>query len=195
MTELHDILRCSNTDKLSDDPQKAVTADSGSWYLWQSNCQLYDPYQCSNHRLSCTTYSWYSPCQGSEGQLTQLYNSLQCRPTCYTISPRNGVLRTQKSMTRLLRTKNSKVLLLKPGVGQNVAMRALTTATDFFLEIMSIFPVHSPSFLFQNLFRVFPVLAVAKAGSCAGLQNNNRSPCSLSQKIGAGGSRVECPWK
>ena len=154
MTELHDILRCSNTDKLSDDPQKAVTADSGSWYLWQSNCQLYDPYQCSNHRLSCTTYSWYSPCQGSEGQLTQLYNSLQCRPTCYTISPRNGVLRTQKSMTRLLRTKNSKVLLLKPGVGQNVAMHASPSARNFFLKLISTFLVHSAPSLFHILFGI-----------------------------------------
>ena len=36
------------------------------------------------------------------------------------------------------------------------------------------FPVHLPSLFFQNFSRVSPVLAVAKTGSCVGLQNTIR---------------------
>ena len=41
------------------------------------------------------------------------------------------------------------VLPLKPGVGQNIATRALSTAMNFFLVLISTFPVHSPSFFFS----------------------------------------------
>ena len=46
---------------------------------------------------------------------------------------RSGVLRTQKWKSHLLRAQSSKVLLLKPGAGQNIAMHATPTARDFFL--------------------------------------------------------------
>ena len=45
----------------------------------------------------------------------------------------NGELRTQKLKSHLMRTQSSKVLPLKPGVGQCIAMHATRTARDFFL--------------------------------------------------------------
>ena len=44
----------------------------------------------------------------------------------------NRELRTQKLRSHLLRTQSSKVLPLKPGVGQYIAMHATSTAKDFF---------------------------------------------------------------
>ena len=59
-------------------------------------------------------------------------------------------LQMQKLKTNLFRTLRSKVLPLKPGVDQNIAMHASPTARDFFLGLISTspvtFPVHSPSF-------------------------------------------------
>ena len=62
------------------------------------------------------------------------------------------------------------VLPSKPGVIHNIAMHASPTAMEFFLELVSTFLVHSPSF-FQNYFLVFTMLAVANAGSCVSMQN------------------------
>ena len=52
----------------------------------------------------------------------------------FAVTPQ-WVLQTQKSNAHLLRTHSSKVLLLKSGVGQNIAMHAPLTARDFFLAI------------------------------------------------------------
>ena len=46
-----------------------------------------------------------------------------------------------------------KVLPLKPGVGQYIAMHATLTARDFFL--ISTFRVHLPAFFFRNLSQFF----------------------------------------
>ena len=59
---------------------------------------------------------------------------------------RSGVLQAQKLKTHLLRTYSSKVLPLKPGVGQNIALHASLTARYFFFELISTLPVHSPAF-------------------------------------------------
>ena len=61
-------------------------------------------------------------------------------------TPHNGVLRAQKVRTHLLKTQCSNVFLLKPGVDQNTALRDSHSASDFFLDLVSTFPVHSPSF-------------------------------------------------
>ena len=87
----------------------------------------------------------------------------------------SGELQMQKLRSHLLRTQSSKVLLLKPGVGQNRSMRVSSTARDFFLKLISTLPVHSTAF-FQNLSQVFPVLSVANMGSCEGLQNKTDNP-------------------
>ena len=47
--------------------------------------------------------------------------------------PCSGVLWTQKFKTHLLRTQSSDVLVLKPGVGQYIAMHTMPTARAFFL--------------------------------------------------------------
>ena len=74
------------------------------------------------------------------------------------------------------------VLPLKPGVGQNIATRALSTAMNFFLVLISTFPVHSPSYIFF-LFKFSPLFfslfffppfffhtafVLADAGTCVG---------------------------
>ena len=48
-------------------------------------------------------------------------------------------------MTHVLRTQSSKDFPLKPGVGHNTAMHASPTARNFFLELISTLPVHSPA--------------------------------------------------
>ena len=67
--------------------------------------------------------------------------------------PRGGELRTQKLKSPLLRTQSSKVLPLKPGVDQYIAMHATLTARDFLLAnfylfgpFTCIFPKPLPSF-------------------------------------------------
>ena len=47
--------------------------------------------------------------------------------------PRSGELWKQKLKSHLMRTQSLKVLFLKPGVGQYIAMHATLTARDFFL--------------------------------------------------------------
>ena len=48
---------------------------------------------------------------------------------------RSGELRTKKLKSHLLRTQSLKVLPLKPGIGQYIAIHATLTARDFFLAI------------------------------------------------------------
>ena len=88
--------------------------------------------------------------------------------------PRPGELRMQKLKSHLLRIQSLKVLPLKHGVGQYIAIHAMLTVRDSSLQIF-ILPVHSPAF-FPNLSRIFPVLAVANTGSCVCLQKK-RSFC------------------
>ena len=57
---------------------------------------------------------------------------LHCFEVC-----RSWILRTQKLKTHQLRTQSSKVLPIRPGVGQNIAMHATPSARDFFLELIS----------------------------------------------------------
>ena len=46
---------------------------------------------------------------------------------------RSGELRTQKLKSLLMRTQSLKVLSLKPGVGQYIAMHTTVTSRGFFL--------------------------------------------------------------
>ena len=86
-----------------------------------------------------------------------------------------------KLRLHLYKTQSSKVFPLKLGVGHNIALRASPTARDFFL-LTSTFPVHSPSF-FQNLSRVFPVLAVTNTDSFVGLQNKTGNPTCRHRRL------------
>ena len=89
-----------------------------------------------------------------EDTICLLSFSLKCclGPIVSEIS-RSGELRTQKLKSHLMRTQSLKVLPLKPGVGQHIAMHATLTARDFFLanfypsgSFACIFPKPLPSF-------------------------------------------------
>ena len=88
--------------------------------------------------------------------------------------PRSGELRTQKLKSHLMRTQSLKVLLLKPGVGQYIAMHATLTARDFFLA--NFYPSGSFTFIFFNSPEFFLLLTVANTGSCVGQQNKEGHP-------------------
>ena len=51
----------------------------------------------------------------------------------------------------VLRNQSSKVVPLKPGVAENIAMHASPIARDFFLELISTSLVQSPLFLSKLL--------------------------------------------
>ena len=87
----------------------------------------------------------------------------------------HGELQTQKLKSHLLRTQSLKVLHLKPGVGQYIAIHAALTARDFFLASFYHFlSIHLH--FFQNLSQVFLVLVVVNTGSCVGPQNKIGHP-------------------
>ena len=66
----------------------------------------------------------------------------------------------QKLKSHLVRTQSLIVLLLKPGVGQYVAIHATLNARDFSSLLISTLLAHAPAF-FPKLLPIFPVLAVA----------------------------------
>ena len=74
--------------------------------------------------------------------------------TTRTMSP-SRVLPTQKVKIHLLKTQRLKVLSLKPGAGQNIAMQASPSARDFFHELISSLPVHSTALFFSKPFPSF----------------------------------------
>ena len=86
------------------------------------------------------------------------------------MEPRSGQLRTQKLKSHPMRTQSLKILPLKPGVGQYIAKQATLTARNFFFA--NFYPSGPLTCIFfENLYRVFLVLAVANTGSCVGPQN------------------------
>ena len=86
----------------------------------------------------------------------------------------SGKLRKLKSY--LMRTQSLKVLPLKPGVGQYIAMHATLTARDLFLLCLFL-PFRSIHLhFFQTSPNFFSVSAVAITGSCVGPQNRIGHP-------------------
>ena len=69
--------------------------------------------------------------------LQKLFVSIVHNNYCECLIPR-------KSRFHLLKSLSSKVLPLRPGVGQYKAMHAMPIARNFFLAIISTFLVHSP---------------------------------------------------
>ena len=119
------------------------------------------------------SYGWGHPGHTiSTGRILFLHG--WCVYTHHFYTPHSGELRTQKWKSHLVRIQSLKVLPLKHGVGQYIAIHAMLTVRDSSLQIF-ILPVHSPAF-FPNLSRIFPVLAVANTGSCVCLQKK-RSFC------------------
>ena len=84
--------------------------------------------------------------------------------------PRSGELRTQKLKSYLVRTQSLNDLLLKPGVGQYIAVHATLTARDFFLAYFCPSGPITRTFL-QNLSRFFLCWLWLTHGSSVGPQN------------------------
>ena len=103
----------------------------------------------------------------------------------YLYRPRSGELRTQTLKSHVVRTQSLKVLPLKPGVDQYIAIHATLTARIFF-SLVSFLQVHSPAFFCKTSPEFFPVLAVGNAGFSVGSQNKKVTLLDA-------GSRVECP--
>ena len=76
--------------------------------------------------------------------------------------PRSGELRTQKLKSHLERTQSLNVLLLKPEVGQYIAMHSTLTARDFFLAYF--YPFGPFTCIFSKTSPDFPMLAVSNTG-------------------------------
>ena len=93
--------------------------------------------------------------------------------TCIFVS-RSWELWMQKLKSHLLRTQSLKVLPVKPGVCQHIAIHATPTARVSSLQISTL-PVYSPAF-FKNLSRDFSALAVANTGSFVFPQNKTGHP-------------------
>ena len=99
-----------------------------------------------------------------------------------------GTADAEEVKSRLMRTQSLKVLPLKPGVGQYIAMHTRLTTRNFFLA--NFYPSGPfTCIFFQNLSLVFTVLAVANTGSCVGPRNKLghpagcRFPCEFSRNI------------
>ena len=111
---------------------------------------------------------------GRRPQLTTIC-SLERAAIVSLTESRSGELRTQKLKSHLLRTQSLKVLPLKPGVGQYIAIHATLTATDFFLAYF--YPSSPPTCIFSKASPdFFPALAVVNTGSCVGPQNEIGHP-------------------
>ena len=80
----------------------------------------------------------------------------------------------QKLKSHLMRTLGLKVLPLKPGVGQYIAMHATLTARDFFLA--NFYPSCPFIRIFSKTFPKFFLLAVANTSSSIGLQDKIGHP-------------------
>ena len=96
--------------------------------------------------------------------------------------PRSWEPRTQKLKSHLERTQRLNILLLKPGVGQYIAIRARLTVRSFF--IVYFYPSGPFTCIyFANLSRFFPALAVANTGSWGGPQNQIGHPAHRYRKL------------
>ena len=87
------------------------------------------------------------------------------------------LLRRQKFRTHLFEIQSSKVLPLKSGIGQNLLPGVSFFLTTFYL------PGAFTFIFFQNLSRVFPVLAVANARSCVVPQNKTDHPTRCHRRL------------
>ena len=100
--------------------------------------------------------------------------------------PRCGELRTQKLKSNLMRTQSLKVLPLKPGVGQYIAVHATLTARDFFLA--NFYPSGPFTCIFSKPLLIFPVLAVANTW---GLHRNHVLVTANTGKIRRGLEKMQ----
>ena len=141
----------------SPSPQEKASAQSDSQREVSGVNTIFPLYGCtrfcaSNRRnLPCCTVMKYT--DNSMGKNLTLvliifrhYHLLSMNSGCFTAVPRSGELRTQKLKSPLMRTRTLKVVPLKPGVGQYIAMHGTLTARDFTVHSPAFFPKPLPSF-------------------------------------------------
>ena len=129
-------------------------------------------YRSSNaYELRRCCISWYTTTVHKQMKKQSVILVVMCT---FDISqwpvPSSRELWTLKFKSHLLRTQSLKVLSLKPGVAQCIAIHVMLTDRDFFLADFFPFAPFT-CFFFQNLSQVFPVLAVSNKGSCVGLHS------------------------
>ena len=158
------------------------------WLVWMGNGSVTSVEWI--YTLRCRNNSWNNnkcltvitiPPDHDAGCFAEVDSNIHLN---FEINTRSGELRTQKLKSHLLRTQSLKVLPLKPGVGQYIAMHATLTARDFFLANFYFFGPFNCIF-FQNFTWVFPVIAMANTSSCVGLQNKMGHPagCRFPQNM------------
>ena len=96
----------------------------------------------------------YTVCGPTQGRQCDLTLGTPIKIASVLLQPRIRELRTQKLKSHLTRTQSLKVLPLKPGVGQYIAMHAALTAMDFFF--VNLYPSGPFTCIFSNLSRIFP---------------------------------------
>ena len=94
--------------------------------------------------------------------------------TVFPIVPRSGELGAQKLKPHLMRTQSLKVLPLKPGVGENIAIHATLTFRDFFLAYF--YPSGPFTCIFSKPCPEFFCVFHGTHGSCVGPQNKIGHP-------------------
>ena len=106
---------------------------------------------------------------------SHLYLYLKMKSTLYTAiskhnegqlvnNPQWGTADAEIKVLLLRNPELTNILHLEPGAGQNIATHALPTATNFFLVLVSTFPVHSPScFSSESSHSVLTALVLANA--------------------------------
>ena len=76
--------------------------------------------------------------------LVSIYIYIYVVVCSFVLSPHWGTADADITVPSVENPELTNVLRLKPGVGQNIAMHASPTARNFFLGLISTFPVHSP---------------------------------------------------
>ena len=109
----------------------------------------------SKRRLTnCFARSWYFPCIFADWIWSFSHDHDKCCCSYHWQWPRSGELRMQKLKSHLVRTQSLNVLLLKPGVGQYIAIMLRLLPGISFLLISTLL-VHSPAF-FPKPLPIFP---------------------------------------
>ena len=85
-------------------------------------------------KMQVEYFSKFLPDKAQTWHICWDFLRIMCTLPCVALAcPRSGELRTQKLKSHLERTHSLNILLLKPRVGQYIAIHATITARDFFL--------------------------------------------------------------
>ena len=135
------------------------------------------------YQVLCGSFRWYPHVLSSKTSfLAQVFRASQVLPgtmptsssvhihfprRAFKLAQQWGAADAEIKRSHLMRTQSLKILPLKPGVGQYIAVHATLTARDFFLAYF--YPSGPFTCIFPTPLSIFPVLAVArriKRSSC-----------------------------